>query len=71
MPFLKENTNLRCINTEQNFDQSFQQLSSNVEPSILLVRAGGADNAESSQKAIIAELTSSKGFKELSVFSLV
>ena len=45
MPYLQQSTNLRVVNTEQNFDQAFKQLCSFVEPTVLLVRHGGSPNA--------------------------
>ena len=71
MPYLQSSTNLRCVNTEQNFDQAFKQLSSFVEPTVLLVRPGGAPNAYDARSDIIRTLKETKGFIELNVFQLI
>lgn len=71
MPYLKTAVNLKCVNTEQNFDQAFTQLCSYVEPTILLVRPGGNPDAYDKRNQIIEELKNSKDFKELNVFALI
>jgi adenylate kinase family enzyme len=71
MPYLEANTNLRCVNTEQNFDLALTQLCSYVEPTVLLVRPGGAPDAYERRQQIIEQLKTCKGFKELNVFSLI
>lgn len=71
MPYLEASTNLRCVNTEQNFDQAFKQVCSFVEPTVLLVRPGGGSNAYDSRSDIIRTLKESKGFIELNVFALI
>ena len=71
MPYLKASTNLRCVNTEQNFAQAFQQLCSFVEPTVLLVRPGGNQDAFDKRNQIIDELKKNKDFKELNVFALI
>lgn len=71
MPYLQSSTNLRCVNTEQNFDQAFKQLSCFVEPTVLLVRPGGAANSYDARGEIIKTLKETKGFIELNVFQLI
>lgn len=71
MPFLQANTNLRIVNTEQNQNQALKQLCGFVEPTILLVRPGGNADSYEKRNEIIAELKSSKDFKELNVFNLI
>ncbi len=70
-PYLKQSTNLRIVNTEQKFDQAFQQLRAFVEPTVLLVRPGGGDGAYDRRNQIISTLKSTKGFNELNVFQLI
>ena len=71
MPYLKASTNLRCVNTEQNFAQAFTQICSFVEPTVLLVRPGGNADAFDKRNQIIEELKKTKDFKELNVFALI
>ena len=71
MPYLRTSTNLRCVNTEQNFEQAFKQLCSFVEPTVLLVRTGGVQNAYEVRTEIINTLKQDKDYKELNVFSLL
>ena len=71
MPYLKANTNFRVVNTEQTRDQAFDQLCSYVEPTILLVRPGGDENAYAAKSEIIAKLKETQGFEELKVFELI
>lgn len=71
MPYLKSATNMKCVSTEQNFDQAFSQLSSSVEPTLLLIRPGGNDDSYEKKGLIVDELKKTKGFKELNVFSLI
>ena len=71
LPYLKQSTNLRNVNTEQKFDQAFQQLCAFVEPTVLLVRTGGGEEAHFRRIQIIASLKSTKGFNELNVFQLI
>ena len=71
LPYLQDSTNLRIVSTEQNVDQSFEQLVSNVEPTILLVRPGGSADAQAKRDEIVTELKTNKGFIELSVFNLI
>ena len=71
IPYLAANSNLKTINTEQNFDQAFTQLSDSVEPTVLLVRPGGNQDSCEKRQQIIDELKSTKDFKELNVFTLV
>jgi hypothetical protein len=70
-PICSNPSNLRVVNTEQNFDQAFKQLCSFVEPTVLLVRHGGSPNATEVQKQIVDELKATKDFKELNVFNLI
>lgn len=71
LPYLQAATNLRAVNTEQTFATAFEQLCSYVEPTVLLVRPGGAANAYEVRQQIIEELKSTKGFVELNVFMLI
>lgn len=71
IPYLQKCSNLKCVNTEQNFEQAFQQLSNCVEPTVLLVRPGGNADSVDKRQQIIDELKNSKDFKELNVHSLI
>ena len=62
MPYLKSQCNFKSISSEQNFDQAFNQLCTSVEPTILLVRPGGCDNAYEKKTQIIEELKKTQGF---------
>ena len=48
-----------------------KQLTACVEPTILLVRPGGNDDAYEKRSRIIEELKTNQGFVELNVFSLI
>ena len=56
LPYLQGATNLKTINTEQIFETAFKQLCSSVEPTILLVRPSGVENALQIRKEIIQNL---------------
>lgn len=71
LPYLQQATKLRVVNTEQAFDYALQQLCSFVEPTILLVRPGGAPDAFEKRIQIVDALKNEKGFTELSVFALI
>ena len=70
-PYLSRATNLKSINTEQIFDTAFKQLCSYVEPTVLIVRPSGHDNAVQVRKEIIAQLCDSQGYIELNVHTLI
>ena len=74
LPFLREETNLRVINTEQSQASSFKEMSSDVEPTILTVRSSGSDLAND-EKANIMNILADKNqvhkFIELSVSDLI
>jgi len=59
------------VNTEQNFDQAFEQLCSYVEPTVLIVRPGGCADAAEKRLQIVEQLKAEKGFIELKVFQLI
>lgn len=71
LPYLKQATNLRTVNTEQTFATAFEQLCAYVEPTVLLVRPGGAETSFETRQTIINELKAAKGFTELNVFMLI
>jgi len=71
MPYLQSATKLRMVNTEKNFDEALKQLTSYVEPTILLVRPGGCNDSFEKRVQIVESLKTDKGFVELNVFALI
>ena len=74
LPFLREETNLRIINTEQSLASSFKEICSHIEPTIITVRSSGSDVAND-EKANIMHLLADKNqthqFIELNVSDLI
>ena len=74
LPFLREETNLRIINTEQTLASSFKEICSHVEPTIITVRSSGSDVAND-EKAnimnILADKNQTHQFIELNVSDLI
>lgn len=71
LPYLKSATNLKTINTEQIFETAFKQLCACVEPTVLLVRPSGYQNAIQTRKEIVAQLVETQGFTELNIHTLI
>ena len=59
------------MNTEQIFETALKQLSSSVEPTVLIVRPSGVENAHDIRKDIIVKLVETQGFVELNVHNLI
>jgi len=65
IPFLKDNTNMRVVDTEQNFDIAFAQMCSHVQPTIIHIRGSGSDYAQDLLKKTSHELVNNHGFIDL------
>ena len=74
LPFLREETHLRVINTEQSLASSFKEMCSHVEPTIITVRSSGSDLAndeKSNIMNILADKNQVHKFIELNVGDLI
>lgn len=69
LPYLRDNGNLNEVDTEQTFGNSFKQLCSFVEPTVLHVRSGGSSNEL--RKEIVEKLQANNDFVNLDVNSLI
>ena len=67
MPFLQAQTNLKSVDTEQIFQTAFEELCGHVEPTIIHVRPGGANNAQINAKNIKNALITDLGYFELNL----
>lgn len=67
MPFLQAQTNLKSVDTEQIFQTAFEELCGHVEPTIIHVRPGGAQNAQINAKNIKNALITELGYFELNL----
>jgi|LauGreDrversion4_2_1035121.scaffolds.fasta_scaffold93035_1 hypothetical protein len=73
LPFLREQTNLKEINTELPMETSFKEMCLAVEPTILAVRSSGTEIANNEKANIMTILSDSQKhqFIELNVSDLV
>ena len=74
LPFLREETHLRVVNTEQSLASSFKEMCSHVEPTIITVRSSGSDLAndeKSNIMNILADKNQVHKFIELNVGDLI
>jgi adenylate kinase family enzyme len=69
LPYLRSSCNLFEVDTEQTFVNSFKELCSFVEPTVLHVRSGGSSNEL--RKEIVERLQQGYEFVNLDVNSLI
>lgn len=60
LPFLREQTNIREINTELPIETSFKEMCLAVEPTILAVRSSGSEIANNEKANIMTILSDSQ-----------